>query len=199
MKKVLFVILMVMVSVNFYAQEEFTTEKPTKITRYGIKTALCMSRFHNTHQYDIGINDIYSNQTGFSGGYYMDAMGNSGHYSTQFGIQYAGMGTKIDALGAKVRLHYIQLPLTFNVKAGYKFINVFLGGGIYGSATFIGKAEMSDLQTGEQVVNEEILSMPAASEDKLKPYHYFDSGIIYGGGLEFVLPNEHAIQLGLHF
>jgi hypothetical protein len=198
MKKVLFGIFIFLVSVNSFAQDEASNEEPIKITRYGIKTGICMAHFHNTHQLDLVYNDSYNNLSGFSGGFFMDAMGNSKHYSTQFGIQYSGMGTKSDLLDTKIRMHYIQIPLTFNVKAGYKFINGFFGGGVYGAGTFYAKQEYNDILTGQKMTNEDILSTSWVDDDKVKSFQYFDLGFIFGGGIEVVLPNEHAIQLGIH-
>jgi hypothetical protein len=198
MKKVLFGIFIFLVSVNSFSQNEATNEEPIKITRYGIKTGLCMAHLHHTHQLDLAYNDSYSNLAGFSGGFFMDAMGPSEHYSTQFGIQYAGLGAKSDILDTKIRIHYIQIPLTFNVKAGYKFINGFFGGGFYGAGTFYAKQEYTDIQTGQKMTDEDLLSMPWADDEKVKPFQYFDLGFIFGGGIEIVLPNEHAIQVGIH-
>ena len=128
----------------------------------------------------------------------MDATGPSGHYSTQFGIQYSGMGTRTDVADSEIRLHYIQVPLIFNVRVNTKFVNFFAGGGIYGAGAFMGKAEYTDPITGLKEKDEEILGIPGEEINKRKPYNYFDAGMILGGGFEYVLPNKHAIQLGFH-
>ncbi len=82
--------------------------------------------------------------------------------------------------------------MIFNFRTDiYKDLFLTLGGGFYGGYAFSGKAE-SDTD-----IDRDILSMKEA--DEVKPYFYFDGGLLLKADFEYTFNNEKVVKLGVGY
>lgn len=196
MRKLLtFLMLFVSISTFSFSQTQTpTTTLATKVVkRIGLQAGFSMAK--NVYFADgaTEFNDEMSNLPAFNVGFYTE-QGKSQYFTTQFGLFYQKKGTKGDG-GYSLSLDYIQVPLTWNIRmpiAGPVFMK--LGIGPYAAYAFNGKMKVD--QEGTVM---DLFSLPQKNANENKMLSPFDFGIVFGGQVEYVLPDKRTIELSFKY
>jgi opacity protein-like surface antigen len=173
MKKYLIFLLLVICQIGAFSQEKHSS---------GFLVGLNMAKV----EIDPGDGINLSSLNGVKAGFFTDFDNDSKHFFTRIGLFYAQKGTTIEALGTSVeeKLHYVELPLTFNFRAGIDPVNFYAGIGGFAGYAFSGKMNNEKIDIGFD-----------AEKNDINP---IDMGLQFGGGLQYEL-DKITIELGTSY
>jgi hypothetical protein len=178
------------------AQESENITPSKGISRVGIQAGY---NHANQLYYADGLdflNDHLKPLSGFNAGIFTEN-GSSDYFTTMIGIFYSSKGSSEKGGSGVWRGHYLQVPLMFNFRMpiyGPVFMKVGLGP--YIAYAFAGK------EKSEGSTSRDIFGFPASEERnkyKNKPYTPLDYGLMFGGQVEYVLPDKRTIEIGVRY
>lgn len=165
-----------------------------KIRRIGFMTGYSSSKVLLVEDALQEFNSGYSRLPGFHAGFFTETGGND-YLTTTFGLTYMRKGSRGED-GYELKLDYIRVPLVFNFRVPVtKDIAVLGGMGAYASVAFFGKETYDDF-TSINILSADFLDL---FDTETKPYSPFDFGLHFGGKVEYLLPNECIVNLGVSY
>jgi hypothetical protein len=192
MRSFFFLALFILLPMGSFAQTPGApTSRGKQIQRIGLQTGINFPRQVFTTITDVSYLPELKNPARFTAGFYSES-GTYEYFVTQIGVFYSSAGYKGDY--GSVHLDYLQVPVILNFRT--PIVEPFFlqaGLGPYFGFAFNG------VEKGETTIDRDILSLPSDKPGDNKPYSFFDGGLVFRGSVEWVLPSNQILTLGVSY